>query len=185
MNDREKKLLVLVGIIVFLILNLAAWSLVYSPRKKVAEAKEKEYVDKIAVAQVQEVELVEIQPQVEWLERNEQKLIKSWQKALADLESLANREAQRRGLTVKQVKPMNAADFEGLDLHRARVEIEVSGREQVLFQWLDRLNSPSDLRAVTSLIISPKKDDDTQVDCQVRLEQWFVPETIDPIETTT
>ena len=77
MNDREKKLLVLVGIIVFLILNLAAWSLVYSPRKKAAEAKEKDYVDKIAVAQVQEVELVEIQPQVEWLERNEQKLIKS------------------------------------------------------------------------------------------------------------
>ena len=53
MNDREKKLLVLVGIIVFLILNLAAWSLVYSPRKKAAEATEKEYVDKVAVAQVQ------------------------------------------------------------------------------------------------------------------------------------
>ena len=42
MNDREKKLLVLVGIIVFLILNLAAWSLVYSPRKKAAESKETE-----------------------------------------------------------------------------------------------------------------------------------------------
>ena len=185
MNDREKKLLVLVGVIVFLILNLAAWSLVYSPRKKAAVAKEKEYVGKMVLAKAQEVELTEIQPQVDWLKRNEQKMVKSWQKALADLESLANREAQRRGLTVKQVKPMNASDVEGLDLHRARVEIEVSGREQVLFQWLDPLNSPSDLRAVTSLIISPKKDDDTQVDCQVRLEQWFVPETVDLIETTT
>ena len=134
MNDREKKLLVLVGVIVFLILNLAAWSLVYSPRKKAAVAKEKEYVGKMVLAKAQEVELTEIQPQVDWLKRNEQKMVKSWQKALADLESLANREAQRRGLTVKQVKPMNASDVEGLDLHRARVEIEVSGREQVLFQ---------------------------------------------------
>jgi len=185
MNDREKKLLVLVGVIVFLILNLAAWSVVYSPRKKAAEAKETEYVGKMGKAKDRQFELDEIQPQAEWLERNEQKMVKSWQKALADLESLANREAKRRGLTVKQVKPMNASNIEGLDLHRARVEIEVSGREQVLFQWLDRLNSPSDLRAVTSLIISPKKDDDTQVDCQVRLEQWFVPEAVDPIETTT
>ena len=71
-----------------------------------------------------------------------------------------------------------------LEFFRARVEIEVSGREQVLFQWIDRLNSPSDLRTATSLRINPKKDDDTQVDCAVVLEQWFVPEGRDETVNT-
>ena len=70
---------------------------------------------------------------------------------------------------------MPALEAPELEFHRARVEIEVSGREQVLFQWIDRLNTPSDLRAATTLSINPKKDDDTQVDCRVTLEQWFLP----------
>ena len=122
------------------------------------------------------MEILESQrAEMDWLERSEQKVIKSSQQALTDLEALANREAQRRGLTVKRVKHLPALEAPSLEFHRARVEIEVSGREQVLFQWIDRLNTPSDLRAATTLSINPKKDDDTQVDCRVTLEQWFLP----------
>ncbi len=183
MNDRERKLLVVVGILVFAILNLGVFKLVYSPRVKAANEKKKTYEEDLVLAKLRESMLDEKQGEIDWLNRNEQKVIKSSQKALADLEALANREAKRRGLTVKRVRPMTA--LEGAELDRARVEIEVSGREQVLFQWIDRLNSPSELRTATSLRINPKKDDDTQVDCAVILEQWFVPEGRPQAETTT
>ena len=185
MSDREKKLIILVGILVFVVLNIGAYQVWYAPRKEKAVADEEKFVimkdEAEAAMDAQDFKRAEI----EWLERNEQKQIKSSQKALADLEALANREAKRRGLTVKRVKPMTAIESGELEFFRARVEIEVSGREQVLFQWIDRLNSPSDLRTATSLRINPKKDDDTQVDCAVVLEQWFVPEGRDETGSTT
>ncbi len=184
MSDREKKLIILVGILVFVVLNLGAYQVWYAPRKKEAVNDEEKFVimkgEAMAAMDAQDSKRAEI----EWLEHNEQRQIKSPQKALADLEALANREAKRRGLTVKRVKPMTGIEGEKLEFSRARVEIEVSGREQVLFQWIDRLNSPSDLRTATNLRINPKKDDDTQVDCAVVLEQWFVPEGRDETVNT-
>jgi hypothetical protein len=176
MSDREKKLIIFVGILVFVVLNLGVYKVWYAPRKEEAVKQKKEFVRMKGEAMDDLIAQESKRAEIEWLERNEQKQIKSSQKALADLEALANREAKRRGLTVKRVKPMTGIEGGKLEFSRARVEIEVSGREQVLFQWIDRLNSPSDLRTATSLRINPKKDDDTQVDCAVVLEQWFVPE---------
>ena len=185
MSDREKKLLVVVGLLVFGIINIGAFQILYSPRKNTAKKELKGYNEDLATAQLMAEMQDERRGEIEWLQRNEQKQIKSPQKALADLEALANREAKRRGLTVKRVKPMTGIEGGNLNFFRARVEIEVSGREQVLFQWIDRLNSPSDLRTATSLRINPKKDDDTQVDCAVVLEQWFIPEGRDETGSTT
>ena len=175
MSEREKKLLVLVGVLVFGLLNVAAYKYYYLPQKAKADKSQAEYT-KMRQEAIENLEEQDSQRgEIEWLQRNEQKVIKSSQQALTDLEAMANREAQRRGLTVKRVKPLPALEDQNLEFHRARVEIEVSGREQVLFQWIDRLNAPSDLRAATTLSINPKKDDDTQVDCRVTLEQWFLP----------
>ena len=76
----------------------------------------------------------------------------------------------------KRRKIQPAVEDAGLSYHRARVELEVSGREQVLYQWIDRLNSPADFRTVTQMRLNPKRDDDTQVDCLLLIEQWFVPD---------
>ena len=175
MSEREKRLLVVVAVLVFGLINVGAYKLYYLPHKEEAQKSKEEFTSNRQTA----MEMLKIQDsqraEMDWLERSEQKVIKSSQQALTDLEALANREAQRRGLTVKRVKPLPALEAPELEFHRARVEIEVSGREQVLFQWIDRLNTPSDLRAATTLSINPKKDDDTQVDCRVTLEQWFLP----------
>ncbi|HAO94482.1 MAG TPA: hypothetical protein DCQ96_00345 [Verrucomicrobiales bacterium] len=175
MSEREKRLLIVVAVLVFGLINVGAYKLYYLPQKEEAQKSKEEFTSNRQTA----MEMLKIQDsqraEMDWLERSEQKVIKSSQQALTDLEALANREAQRRGLTVKRVKPLPALEAPELEFHRARVEIEVSGREQVLFQWIDRLNTPSDLRAATTLSINPKKDDDTQVDCRVTLEQWFLP----------
>jgi len=117
-----------------------------------------------------------IRDEAKWLRDHQPEPIPS-QKAESQLEQLANREAQRRGLEVKRRKILPAIDNEGLAYHRARVEMEVSGREMGLYQWLDRLHNPNELRAVTMLQMYPKRDDDTQIECKVTVEQWFVPQS--------
>ncbi|MBJ05738.1 MAG: hypothetical protein CMO40_01280 [Verrucomicrobiaceae bacterium] len=174
MSDREKRLVIVLVVLGFLGLNAGVLKLWYLPRISDAKDTTTRMIEKRDRAMIAIFEQEDKQDEIDWLSRSERE--KSWQKAVADLEALASREAERRGLTLKrQAKPLTAIEHEDLYFDRAAIEIEVSGREQILFQWLDRLNSPSDLRAVTTLRINPKKDDDTMVDCLVVLEQWFVP----------
>jgi hypothetical protein len=60
------------------------------------------------------------------------------------------------------------------------MEIQVTGMESGLYRWLDRLHSPNELRAITYMQVKPLKSDDTQIDCQIVVEQWFVPE-VEPV----
>jgi len=178
MSDREKRLLFFMAIIVFLVVNAGAVKLFYLPKLKAARAQETEFQSKYEIAREDLEAQDKRSDEVAWVIKNEGEP-RSAQKALTDLEQLANREAQRRGLTVKRRKPMKAVDDRSLFYHRARVEIEVSGRESVLYQWMDRLNAPSEFRSTTMIRLNPKRDDDTLIDCLIVLEQWFVPETPD------
>ena len=72
MNDRERKLLVVVGILVFAILNLAAFKLVYSPRVKAANEKKKAYEEDLVLAMLREAMLDDKQGEIDCLNRNEQ-----------------------------------------------------------------------------------------------------------------
>lgn len=174
MSDREKRLVIVLIVLGFLGLNAGALKLWYLPRLTDAKETSKKMINERNKAMNAIFEQEDKQDEIAWLNRSERE--KSWQKAVADLEALASREAQRRGLTLKRkAKPLTAIEHKELYFDRAAIEIEVTGREQILFQWLDRLNSPSDLRAVTTLRINPKKGDNTMVDCLVVLEQWFVP----------
>ena len=56
-----------------------------------------------------------------------------------------------------------------------KYEIPVSGSEQSLYSWLDRLQVPTEFRAVTFLRVSPNREDDTKADATVIVEQWYVP----------
>jgi hypothetical protein len=168
MSDREKRLLFFMAIIVFLVVNAGAVKLFYLPKLKAARAQETEFRSKYEIAREDLEAQDKRSDEVAWVIKNEGEP-RSAQKALTDLEQLANREAQRRGLTVKRRKPMKAVDDRSLFYHRARVEIEVR----------DRLNAPSEFRSATMIRLNPKRDDDTLIDCLIVLEQWFVPESPD------
>jgi hypothetical protein len=178
MSNREKRLLFFMAIVVFLGVNAGAVKLFYLPKLKTARAQESEFRSKFEIAQEDLDAQDKRSDEVAWVIKYEGQP-RSAQKALTDLEQLANREAQRRGLTVTGRKPMKAVDDGSLFYHRARVQIEVSGREQVLYQWMDRLNAPSEFRSATMIRLEPKRDDDTMIDCLIVLEQWFVPEIPD------
>jgi hypothetical protein len=43
------------------------------------------------------------------------------------------------------------------------------------YRWFDRVNVPSEFRAVTLIRLSPDREDDTKIECTAVIEQWFVP----------
>lgn len=95
-------------------------------------------------------------------------------KALATLEQRSNRAAKHHDLEIKRITPL--APVKGKRYHLARLEIEVRGQELDLYKWLDHLQAPKKLRAITKLRISPARNDDTLVVCLIRLEQWHLTE---------
>ncbi len=179
MSDREKRLLFFLLIVGFLIVNAVVLKVFYFPKLKEARGRELNMNTAHQQAIIDLEDQESQRSEMDWLMKYEPQATTP-QKAQTDLEQLANREAQRRGLTVNDTKPMTAVAHPSLFYHRARVEVEVSGREQVLYQWMDRLNSPPDLRSATMIRMNPKRDDDTQVDCLVVLEPWFVPKKAGP-----
>lgn len=176
MSDREKRLLVFLLIVGFLVINALLGFKVFWPKLQSARLE----AERLNTTYEEGMKALsaggEEEEEIAWLEQYEPQPLPS-QKAESQLEGLANLEAQRRGLTVKSRKIQPAVVDPILNYHRARVQLEVSGDEQNLYRWLDRLNAPTEFRTVTQMRVNPKRDDDTKVDCLVLIEQWFVPES--------
>ncbi|MFN6018615.1 MAG: hypothetical protein ACK49N_13685, partial [Verrucomicrobiota bacterium] len=68
-------------------------------------------------------------------------------------------------------------ETEGRHYHRAKMQLNVIGREEALYQWLDQINDPAQLRIATQLRLTPDAKDDTLIDCTATIDKWFVPAT--------
>lgn len=175
MSDREKRLLFLFLGVIFLLANFGALKLFYLPKLKEARSEATQLEESTEQAEMELESQSDLVDEVKWLEDYEGEPQTS-QQAESELVQFVNREASNRRLEVKRRKIQNAITEEGLNYHRVRIELEVSGREQDLFGWIHQLNSPRDFRVVTMIRMFPKRDDDTQVDCQVVVEKWHVPQ---------
>ena len=111
----------------------------------------------------------------EWLDRTEPEP-SSGADMRIKIQQLAENEAVRAGLTVKKKRFGSNIVDPSLYYHRARYDIEVNGTEASIYRWLDRLHNPNDFRIVTFVRMNPQRDDATRADCQIYLDQWFVPE---------
>jgi hypothetical protein len=97
------------------------------------------------------------------------------QDAQTRLQELVEREARATGLTIKTQKPLPTDATEGRLYHRAKLQITVTGAEEALYRWFDRLNMPEEFRAATQIRLTPNAQDDTKIDCSATIEQWFIP----------
>ena len=182
MSPREKRLLNLPLSVGFVLLNFAAYKLFYM--KRMADATQRAVTAESGVeAAKSSLEMMDLfEEEMSWLEKNEPKE-GTEQEAQTKLQQLLEREAQRNNLTIKRQKLQPSVVSPGLIYHRARIEIEVNGMEMSLYRWLDRIHSPTESRAVTFMRMNPQKDDDTKIDCQIIVEQWFTPEQEAPVTT--
>jgi hypothetical protein len=92
------------------------------------------------------------------------------------LQQLCETEAKSTGLEIKNQRPLPTDTTSGIHYHRAKIQLTVSGTEEALYRWFDRLNVPDQFRAATVIRLSPNAKDDTKIDCTATVEQWFVPQ---------
>lgn len=172
MSSREKKLLIFFLTAIFAVVNLFGFQWLQTKRTAVkGEIVAQESI--LADAELARASRDVFMQEIDWLddhtpEPKEGELVPS------QLENFVTTEATRAGLTVLRPK-IHDNDEGGVHFNRARFEIGVSGNEAALYRWLVRLHSPRDFRAITSLRLSPNREDDTLIDANVQVEQWFVP----------
>lgn len=116
----------------------------------------------------------------EWLENKEvfsegSIFRKPAQIARTELLTFGKNQAVSAGLEVK-AESLQPNDDSGTFFNRARVQFKVTGQEASFYRWLDQLNSPEDLRTITSLVVRPNRADDTLIDGTVMVELWYVPQ---------
>lgn len=172
MSPREKNLLALLGIGAFVVLNFIAFNFYQSKSLEVERKRN------AARQQVMEAEMFrnsgeQILDEMEWLRQHEPEPA-AYQDIQTRLQQFSEAEARAAGLTIKAQKLL-PTETGGTYYHRAQIEFTVTGNEEALYRWFDRLNNPEDFRSAVHIRLSPNNEDDTKIDCTSTVSQWFIP----------
>jgi phosphoglycerate-specific signal transduction histidine kinase len=173
MSPREQKLLIFFATAGFLVLNFLAIGFYKTKRLQVERGLD-QASQKLETARMYQASREQVADQMEWLAKHEPQPAAN-QDVQTKLQQLCESEAKSAGLTIKSQKPLPTDSAEGRHYHRAKIQITVSGKEDALYRWFDRLNMPEQFRAATVIRLSPNTQDDTLIDCAATIEQWFVP----------
>lgn len=175
MSDREKKLLVFFAIAGFAILNFIGFNLAQAKRLKV-NAENAAARQALTNAETFRESSEQVLDQMEWLAKHEPEPAVN-QDVQTKLQKIVETAATAAGLTIKPGQKPLPTDTSGTYFHRAKIQIAVTGSEQALYQWFDKLNVPDEFRIASQIRLSPNTQDDTKIDCTATIEQWFVPAT--------
>jgi len=173
MSPREKKLLMFFGIAGFIIINIFAWNF-YTSTRKVVTGKHDQAVKNLANARKFNESRKKVAEEMKWLAIHEPEAAAK-QDVQTKLYQTCETEAKASNLTIKGQKQLPSDTEPTRHFHRAKVEISVTGTDQALYQWFDRVNLPDQLRIASHIHVSPNQKDKSQIDCTATVEQWFVP----------
>ncbi len=173
MSPRERKLLIFFAAAGFLVINFLAFN--YAKNKNIlmksgldAARVKLETAEKISASRDQ------VADEMDWIAQHEPEPAAN-QDVQTKLQLLCDNEAKSAGLTIKSQKPLPSEAKAGLHYHRAKFEFTVTGTEEALYRWFDRLNMPDQLRIASRIRMAPNTQDDTKIDCTATIEQCFVP----------
>lgn len=173
MSEREKKLLIIFGAGLFLIANFFGFNFLVEETRNADTDKTKATNDLSEAKAYSDLYQSHVDEK-EWLEHHTPEP-KAQQAVETELVRYMSDFARSSQLTVKPQGQKVLKAEAGKTFTRARAEFKVSGTEANLYRWLHQMQTPDQLRGVTHFVISPQKDDDTQVDCTVTVDQWFIP----------
>ena len=173
MTDNEKRIIALFAIVGFVILNLLAFNFAKSMRAGV-NADAKLATNKLATAENFQQSREQVTGEMEWLAEHEPQPAAN-QQIQTSLQQAVESEAKNAGLTIKPGQKPLPTDTTGKSYHHAKIQISVTGTEDALYRWFDRLNVPDQLRVASQIRLTPNAQDDTKIDCLSTVEQWFVP----------
>ena len=176
MSAREKKLLLFFALAGFAIFNLLVFNYAKTKRLEVNRQRE-EARQKLDTAEMFQQSREQVTDQMAWLAEHEPEPAAN-QDIQTSLQGIVEREAKAAGLTIKPGQQPLPTDSAGKHYHRAKIEISVTGPEEALYRWFDKLNVPEQFRIASQIRWSPNPQDDTKIDCTATIEQWFVPKPI-------
>lgn len=173
MSPREKKLLTLFVVAALVVVNAVGLSF-YRKKSDALEASRLKAEGVLEKYQLFEASRQQRLDEMEWLQRNLPDPAEN-QNVQTALQAACVSEARGGGLEIRDEDVLPSEMRDGAHFHRARFRLKVTGTEESLYRWLDKINQPNQLRAATHLILSPNKENDTLIDCTATVEQWFVP----------
>ena len=173
MSAREKKLLIFFALAGFIIVNVLVFGFAKSKRLQVTRAQT-DARQQLSTAEMFQQSREQVTDQIEWLTEHEPEPTAN-QDVQTNLQQLAEREARATGLTIKTQKPLPTDSTTGKHFHRAKLQVTVTGTEEALYRWFDKLNTPEQFRIASQIRLSPNTQDDTKIDCTATIDQWFVP----------
>jgi len=176
MSKRESNLLILFGVTGAILLLLWGYQSYTSFRARLQSDR------MLAETELREAELYltsreSIVDEIEWLSQHEPEP-QAGEQVAPKLQQLASAEASRAGMTVKKMEILadrSAESTESTHYNVGQVKFTVTGEEKNLYAWFDRMHSPNEFRAISQLTLSPNREDDSKIDCQVVFDQWYVP----------
>lgn len=174
MSSREKKLLALLLVAGFAILNFFIFTRYTQTKARYTadlESAKTELQQAIMFSESSE----EYAGEMEWLAANEPEPA-VYQDIQTKLQQFAESQARNLGLTIKS-QELLPTDESGVYYNRAQVKINLTGQEQVLYRWFDSVNDPAAFRTAYQIRMTPNGKDDTLIDCSATLSQWFPPAT--------
>jgi type II secretory pathway component PulM len=177
MSEREKKLVILFSVGIFLVLNYFGYKFYLDQKDRTLRDLRKAQTE-LAKAKDYQAQSSTVVDEMQWLDEHLPQP-KAGQTVSSELMNYVENQAASNGLTVKRRKQGQVV--EGTRFNRAKAEFVVNGMEENLYRWLDRLQAPDQLRAVTHLQLFPQRDDDTKIECTVTVDQWYIPTDGSPV----
>jgi hypothetical protein len=174
MSPREKQLLILFSIAGLLIIHVIGYNY-YETKSSELQRTKNNARQALSDAKMFRDRSRQVADEMEWLAKHEPEPAAALN-VQNSLQQFAEQQATRMGLTIKRQKLPTAVEDKTSHYSRAKIEFILNGKEDALYQWLDSVHSPDQFRAVTSIRMSPDRDDDTKIDCTVEVDQWFVPQ---------
>jgi len=148
MSPREKNLLIILGLALFIILNFVAYSSFYSPMIKKAAGEKRIAEDKLRLSEMTLTQGEDLDPEIQWLEARAKKI-------------------ELRDSRILPFQP-------GQHFTRVRVLCKVVGAERDVFSWLATIHRTNQRQVITKMELSPMKTDLTKVECEVEVEKWII-----------
>lgn len=171
MTSREKNLLIVLGIALFIILNFVAFTMVYEPRVNKAVFAKGKAESELKLAQVTLAKRDSLEPDRRWLESTGE-IVTTPQLAQSQLQSLLRKQADARNLDTRDEQILQY--IPGVHFDRVRVLYKCTGMEDRIQQWLFSIHQPKQRQVITKLELKPQSNDLTRVECTVEVEKWII-----------
>ena len=182
MNDRERNLILVLGVALFFVVNIFLYTS-YQDAMKKNTALKKSNASKLVEIKQSLGGSDEKQANREWLDQYEPGEGSHGQIG-AELATLTEKSGLKFGVTMKKrPSPTNKNEDELGNYSSATVKVVGNAMDRPIYSWMIDLQDPEKSRSITSIHIKQQRDDNTRIDCSLEITQWFQ-EALDEVEET-